>query len=124
MPAWLSLEERHWPQNPSLAEMNDELTIAAVKVDLNINVEKSEVNYDSNVLENLISKSNSLDLLLRRTRILRRFGEMALNKVAHKRGQDVPYPTMEEGKRAMISLVKYVQNKHFSRELHYFYGNF
>lgn len=116
-PLWLSLDEKSWPQAPPSMELENEQVVLAGVIETRALMGENMMEEDSNILQGLIASTNSFDKIIHRTRMLRRFGEKTLNQIASRRNGHLPYPIEGERERAVISIVKYVQNKYFLKEL-------
>ena len=121
-PSWLALPQDFWPSSPS----QEELEAAVEKQEGTIAIAATAVMadpvnepYDNDVVGGIALKTNSFDLIVRRVRMVRRFSENVRRNICARRGELDPFPPMGERQRALMSIVKYIQQKYFERELSY-----
>ena len=120
-PSWLMLDEEFWPQGPSANEQEEMSIVTIGTIELKSINNKDASMTDNMLMQTLIAKTNSFDKIIHLTRVLRHFGEKALNKIALKKGEPMPYTPEQERERAVVSVIKYVQQKYFPREVSHFH---
>ena len=119
-PAWLSRGEEFWPRNPSIGEIEEGHAIVAACAEVNTASQNPKEVIAGNVIQELANKTNSFNKIIHGVIFLRRFMEKVVNRLCLKKGEDISFPMEEERNRAIISVLKYIQSQHFSREIAYF----
>ena len=118
-PTWLKLPESEWPQMPSKIDVDQSETRNSV-VGLSVGCSlTSPSNRNNDVMEHLIGRNYSFDMLVRRVRIL-----LSMVDIWRKRRMDklidseLKQAKSSESRQAAVSYIyKWTQEKHFQDEV-------